>query len=389
MTTSAPSRQQCRQAVAATTAPTGATSNSTGAASAWTGQPQRKSRLSFRSTSRQSLHAATRATAKAPHECSSAPSAACTGHAERDGLILPPANPARSVDKPRQPDSDRHALHVDQVLDLACTAATTGDDPELDALIIRLHIETACRRSGVLYLDVDDLDAEFCLIKLREKGGTMRWQPISPRLAHHLVQHIQRRGGTATTNRLLRYRNGRPIGRRRYDTLHQRLRAHLPWAAALQVTVHWLRHTTLTYVEREFGYAIARAYAGHKRPGPNSGSTLTYVGADLVEVVAALEALTGEPHPLGTGRRITAPRTPIPQSSEKPLPPEDNSSVPMVPRSPRNRHLGTRTQPRPVSGERPSAPADNDSARRRPSGPTPGGPDTPGRAKRRTQRGRL
>ena len=27
-------------------------------------------------------------------------------------------------------------------------AATTGDDPELDTLILRLHTETACRRGG-------------------------------------------------------------------------------------------------------------------------------------------------------------------------------------------------------------------------------------------------
>jgi len=38
---------------------------------------------------------------------------------------------------------------------------------------------------------------------------------------------------------------------------------HLPWVATQQVTAHWLRHTTLTWVERNFGSATARAYAGH------------------------------------------------------------------------------------------------------------------------------
>jgi hypothetical protein len=33
--------------------------------------------------------------------------------------------------------------------------------------------------------------------------------------------------------------------------------------ATQQISTHWLRHTTLTWVERNFGYAIARAYAGH------------------------------------------------------------------------------------------------------------------------------
>jgi hypothetical protein len=58
-----------------------------------------------------------------------------------------------------------------------------------------------------------------------------------------------------------------------------------------------LRHTTLTWVERNFGYAVARAYAGHT-DNAHGGTTATYVRADLPEVAAALAALTGEGHPL-------------------------------------------------------------------------------------------
>ena len=60
------------------------------------------------------------------------------------------------------------------------------------------------------------------------------------------------------------------------------------------------RHTTLTWVERNFGYAVARAYAGHTEGGSEAGATSTYVRASLAEVAAALAALTGEPHPLAT-----------------------------------------------------------------------------------------
>ena len=59
-------------------------------------------------------------------------------------------------------------------------------------------------------------------------------------------------------------------------------------------------HTTLTWVERNFGYAVARAYAGHAGGGSETGATSTYVRASLAEVAAALAALTGEPHPLAT-----------------------------------------------------------------------------------------
>jgi integrase len=67
--------------------------------------------------------------------------------------------------------------------------------------------------------------------------------------------------------------------------------------ATQQISTHWLRHTTLTWVERSFGYAVARAYAGHTS-GENDATTTTYVRANIQEVAAALAALTGEPHPI-------------------------------------------------------------------------------------------
>jgi integrase/recombinase XerC len=52
-------------------------------------------------------------------------------------------------------------------------------------------------------------------------------------------------------------------------------------------------------VERNFGLAVAHAYAGHTDEAGNKGTaTLTYVRATLTEVATALSALTGEPHPL-------------------------------------------------------------------------------------------
>jgi hypothetical protein len=69
----------------------------------------------------------------------------------------------------------------------------------------------------------------------------------------------------------------------------------LAWVAAQGISAHWL-HTTLTWVERHFGYGIARAYAGHTDyTGP---ATTTYIKADLHAVAAAVSAMTGQPHPL-------------------------------------------------------------------------------------------
>ena len=79
-----------------------------------------------------------------------------------------------------------------------------------------------------------------------------------------------------------------------------RIGRHLPWVATQGISTHWIRHTILTWVERNFGYAVARAYAGHTDGGSETGATATYVRASLPEVAAALAALTGEPHPLAT-----------------------------------------------------------------------------------------
>ena len=185
--------------------------------------------------------------------------------------------------------------------EIATVAASTGNDPALDSLIVRLHTETACRRGGALALTPEDLDPEQCLIRLHEKGGTERWQPVSPTLMTHLLAHGESRGGLDSGERLLRYAIGKPITSRRYDYLWDRLGEHLPWVKTQQVSMHWVRHTILTWVERRFGFAVAQAYAGHEdtsRGARAMAATGTYVRAGLPEVATALAVLTGEPHPL-------------------------------------------------------------------------------------------
>ena len=204
-------------------------------------------------------------------------------------------NPALKVTKPRRLPSTRRALADANLADINHIAATTGDDPELDALLLRLHTETACRRGGALTLRPRDLDPDQCLIFLREKGETVRWQPVSPTLMTHLLAHAEHRGADRD-GQLLRYRHGEPITYRRYDHLWDRLGRHLPWVATQNISTHWIRHTTLTWVERNFSYAIAHAYAGHS--DATDSATTTYIKATLEDVATALAALTGEPHPL-------------------------------------------------------------------------------------------
>jgi integrase len=217
-------------------------------------------------------------------------------HAVADGYLTQADNPALKVDKPRRLTSTRRAVPDDRLAEINQVAATTGNDPALDTLLLRLHTETACRRGGALALRPADLDPDQCLILLREKGDTSRWQPVSPTLMAHLQDHARDRQASSG-GQLLRYRGGKPITYRRYDHLWERIGERLLWVATQQISTHWLRHTTLTWVERNFGFAVARAYAGHA-DGDNDATTTTYVRATIHEVAAALAALAGEPHPL-------------------------------------------------------------------------------------------
>jgi integrase/recombinase XerC len=70
--------------------------------------------------------------------------------AVEDGLISEADDPVRKVAKPRRLPSTRRAVPETRLAEINQIAATTGDDPELDTLLLRLHTETACRRGGAL-----------------------------------------------------------------------------------------------------------------------------------------------------------------------------------------------------------------------------------------------
>jgi hypothetical protein len=164
-----------------------------------------------------------------------------------------------------------------------------------------LHTETACRRSGALGVHLEDFDPDRSLVKLRKKGQHGPLATHHPALANCLVDHAAARSAILSTDPLLRYRDGHPLISRRYDHLWKRLGERLPWVAAQSISTHWLRHTTLTWVERHFRYGIARAYARHT---DNTGPAITtYIKASLREAATTLVAMTGQPHHEHRGRR--------------------------------------------------------------------------------------
>jgi site-specific recombinase XerD len=153
-----------------------------------------------------------------------------------DGYLEAADNPALKVEKPRRLPSTRRAIGDARLAEINQVAASTGDDPELDRLLIRLHTETACRRAGALALRPRDLDPDQCLIFLREKGGTSRWQPVSPTLMRYLLIHHGERGDGDRDGALLRYHDCRPLTYRRYDHLWVRIGQHLAWVRTQQTS---------------------------------------------------------------------------------------------------------------------------------------------------------
>ncbi|MGI8515830.1 MAG: tyrosine-type recombinase/integrase [Acidimicrobiia bacterium] len=212
--------------------------------------------------------------------------------AERAGLVA--RSPAAELEKPRRLPNRRRALEDDELGEVIDAVRTTSQDPDLDLLLMRFHLESGARREGGLNLRLRDLDRRRSTVWLREKFGVQREQPVSPSLLRALETHSSSRGAVAADDSVFRSRRGSPITRRRYNTVFDRARSCLPWAERTPVSAHVLRHTAITAVERHAGFAVAQAFAGHSAPSV----TGTYTRARLGEVAAAVSALTGEPHPL-------------------------------------------------------------------------------------------
>ena len=73
----------------------------------------------------------------------------------------------------RRLPSARRAVPDDRLAEINHVAATTGNDPALDTLLVRLHVETACRRGGALAQRPCDLDPEAAVYGLADEviGG--------------------------------------------------------------------------------------------------------------------------------------------------------------------------------------------------------------------------
>jgi site-specific recombinase XerD len=190
-------------------------------------------------------------------------------HAIGAGLVR--HNPACQVPLPDRPPSRRGALSADQLTQAHFALVAHSRDPELDDLVFGFLRETGCRRHGAIRLSQDDLAPATRAVRLVEKYAKQRWVPISAHLVHRLVSHTALRHDGC--NLVLHRRDGGHLNDKWFEGFARRIQ-NLAWAKELGVSAHWIRHTTITDIERIAGVRVAAAYAGHA--DSNFGVTGTY-----------------------------------------------------------------------------------------------------------------
>jgi integrase/recombinase XerC len=205
-------------------------------------------------------------------------------------------SPLIEIDRKPISESDRHGLSPEQVEEILHSAISGGNDPILDYIMLWTIVETACRSGGLLRLQVGDIDAKECLVRFHEKGGKSRKQPVSPELAEALLALAKSRGSVTSDDPIFRFHpngngKGRALSARRFERLWERLREEILWVAEKQVSNHWLRHSTLTWVDRVVSSpAITSKYAGHGPATVTSG----YTSARIDEIKQAHSSIFGK-----------------------------------------------------------------------------------------------
>ena len=204
------------------------------------------------------------------------------------------------------------------------TAVTTGHDPELDGLLLRHQIIHAVRRGGLLDLEAHGVNPQdLTLTYWDRKRATHRTRPSTRNHVAHLIAHMLERGprvprrrtrprqlrrsgvphiqetdpvfyrrpvDTFDDNGFLLHREVRPVTAKHVETLFDRIKRHLPWAARQGLRPHDLRHTSARLVYRAADEQMARLHLAH-----DARSTTDHYLTEQMQALAKLkEALFGD-----------------------------------------------------------------------------------------------
>lgn len=171
------------------------------------------------------------------------------------------------------------------------------DEQPVTTELLQVLLTHALQRGDVLISKPDDLEIHEItidhvtsrVVRLRTGAPILyysRWMPLK--------EEVTLPDGTRTTTRM-HDENGQlvlvphPVGRKRYETLWNRLKRDLPWLDEFHGRPHDLRKSMGTFVERAFGHAVAQAWLRHKIVGTTEG----YTAAIRSEVKGAHTWLVG------------------------------------------------------------------------------------------------
>ena len=218
-------------------------------------------------------------------------------------------NSALQVPKPSRDSKERRPLKHFELVEVHHYTATSGNDPELDTLIIDLGIATGVRSEGVSLLTMSSLHLETQMIDIFDKGKKRTPMPVSRDLLERLFAHARERGGPACDPTSLHYipdskvlytrraNTTAPVTGRRIDGIIGRWQKELSWARDEQLVFHHLRHTVGAHLEMNYGPQFKRRYLRHKEKTVTDG----YGKCSMDSFARAMSELLGFEHPLVHG----------------------------------------------------------------------------------------
>lgn len=213
--------------------------------------------------------------------------------------------PTTAVRSRTRPSNQRRALTEAEMLAL-WNAASLEDDAELSLLYLDCIRETAARVHSVEQLNLEDINWATGIAIFRTKNRRIHEACLSVDLMNRIRERAVRQGWNEeipdgydprsfnnTGTPAFRTRGLKRVTKKWRETFFNRIDERTRRSDQPKFTAHWLRHTTITQVERIVGKDAAQRWAGHK-VGPRTSAadqTETYIKWTPEERVAIFNYL--------------------------------------------------------------------------------------------------
>jgi site-specific recombinase XerD len=153
------------------------------------------------------------------------------------------ANPMAGVKPPRVPDSPVPVLTADQLRDLLATCNGRSFADRRDTAIIRLFMDTGCRRSELANLTLEDLDVANRVIRVVGKGKRLRLIPFGAKTAQALGRYLRLRDSHRYASSPALWLSTGNRGALGHDGVRQMLERRGTAAGIPDLHAHQFRHT--------------------------------------------------------------------------------------------------------------------------------------------------